>query len=147
MIETFFFKFSHQPQQEVEELKGKINTLRKQKESLEFAQQNGNAYSNDSDSDSQPPSPSLFQGTAPSFSDSFKEAAGENAVPQSPLRAHIRAFLPNNQRTMVGFFSYFGIFFFTHSIFKINSRLCILQRLVCQSFYKVRRFKSPHQAT
>lgn len=96
MIETFFFKLSHQ-QQEVEELKGKLSTLRKQKENLENAQQNGSAYSNDSeDSDSQPSSPSP-SGIIPSFADNLKD----DGAPQSPLKSHIRAFLPNNQRTMV----------------------------------------------
>ena len=110
MLETFYFKISHQ--QEIEELKTKLGHIRRQRDEYSDAMKNGTApppvppqqqtstNSNNSDSDSQPSSPNLTRSTLNSFSDgSYNQSNGNS--PHSSLRAHIRAFLPNNQRTMV----------------------------------------------
>ena len=118
MIETFFFKISHQ--QEIEELRTKLSDISRQKEEIDNAMRHGTSQSttttaaataasqpsvpqtqvsttsNNSDSDSQPSSPNLTRSNLNSFSDSLKDGDATS------LRAqHIRAFLPNNQRTMV----------------------------------------------
>jgi len=149
MIETFFFKLSHQQQQqEIEELRAKLNDIGRQKEEYDNAMRNGtvpvagstttaaggssssstisassvmaaplqpsasatsapsNNNSNNSDSDSQTSSPSLTRSAVNSFSDGSgaptKDSnGGGTKKPHSSLRGHIRAFLPNNQRTVV----------------------------------------------
>ena len=119
MIETFFFKLSHQ--QEIEELRTKLSDISRQKQEIDHAMRNGTTQpnaqpsapqtqvsttSNNSDSDSQPSSPSLTRSTLNSFSDSLKDGDATS------LRAqHIRAFLPNNQRTMVSYYTILFLFY------------------------------------
>ncbi|XP_066918442.1 serine/threonine-protein kinase A-Raf-like isoform X2 [Clytia hemisphaerica] len=107
--------FAHPPSilfEEIEELKTKLGTISKQRDEYSDAMKNGTApppvppqqqtstNSNNSDSDSQPSSPNLTRSTLNSFSDgSYNQSNGNS--PHSSLRAHIRAFLPNNQRTMI----------------------------------------------
>ena len=110
MIETFFFKISHQ--QEIEELRTKLSDISRQKEEIDNAMRHGTTQptttasqppqtqvsttSNNSDSDSQPSSPNLTRSNLNSFSDSLKDGDATSLKAQ-----HLRAFLPNNQRTMV----------------------------------------------
>lgn len=95
MIETFFFKLSSQ-QQEVEDLTVKLDALRNKEKTLLHKKtvQNGTIH-NDSSDDSAPSSPSPLRSGATSTS------SYGDVIPSSPLRAHFRAYLPNNQRTMV----------------------------------------------
>lgn len=155
MIETFFFKLSHQQQQEIEELRAKLSDIGRQKEEYDNAMRNGtvpaggsvatvasgsfssasssaitgssviaapqppptpatpsNNNSNNSDSDSQTSSPNLTRSAVNSFSDGNSSSNGDTKKAHSSLRGHIRAFLPNNQRTVVriSFFHFFLIF-------------------------------------
>lgn len=103
MIETFFFKF-FSPQQEVRDLKDKLSDLRLQEETkkkllVQNHQVNG-TFDQDSSDESDSNSSSPIQG---SFPWSNRCDSSTDNVPSSPLRAHFRAYLPNNQRTMVGF--------------------------------------------
>ncbi|XP_057313678.1 serine/threonine-protein kinase A-Raf-like isoform X2 [Hydractinia symbiolongicarpus] len=91
--------FSHPPSiyfEEVEDLTVKLDALRNKEKTLLHKKpvQNGNIH-NDSSDDSAPSSPSPLRSGATSTS------SYGDVIPSSPLRAHFRAYLPNNQRTMI----------------------------------------------
>jgi len=103
--------FSHPPSiffDEVKDLEGKLSSLRTQEKTLlvqHETQQNGTVsqQQHDSSDESDPSSPSPTQGSFLSSlsSNGSRRESGAEAVPSSPLRAHFRAYLPNNQRTMI----------------------------------------------
>uniref|UniRef100_T2MGW2 non-specific serine/threonine protein kinase n=1 Tax=Hydra vulgaris TaxID=6087 RepID=T2MGW2_HYDVU len=102
--------FSHPPSilfEEVEELKGKLDALRKRENTLLHQKpellQNGfkHTITHESSDESSPiSSPSPSQSNAVSH-ESEKVVSNGNVAPSSPLHAHFRAYLPNNQRTMI----------------------------------------------
>lgn len=87
--------------QEVEELRGKLNILRdKKKELLDY--DNGNHEGIPSISE-----PDTSVSSSPVSTSPKRDSISDATIPSSPLRAHVRAYLPNNQRTTVSFPSVF----------------------------------------
>ena len=119
MIETFFFKLSSPPPpQEVEELKGKLDALRDREKTLlhqkpELHQNGLKTIAHDSSDENSPvSSPSPFHSSI-SSNESERVILNGDVAPSSPLRAHFRAYLPNNQRTMVSIFAFCVVFLVT----------------------------------
>ncbi|XP_065058516.1 serine/threonine-protein kinase A-Raf-like isoform X2 [Rhopilema esculentum] len=91
---------SHPPSiffEEVEELRGKLCLLKdKEKELLD----NDNGFSDNMPSVSEPDTPASSSGS-PVATSPRRDSSSDTAIPSSPLRAHVRAYLPNNQRTTI----------------------------------------------
>ena len=84
-------------QQEVEELRGKLNLLKDKKKEL-LDSENGNQEGIPSISEPDTPASSS---SSPISTSPKRDSMSDIAIPSSPLRAHVRAYLPNNQRTTV----------------------------------------------
>ena len=81
----------------MEELRGKLNLLKdKKKELLDNESSTQESIPVIAEPDT--PSPSL---TSPISTSPKRDSITDSTVPSSPLRAHVRAYLPNNQRTTV----------------------------------------------
>lgn len=81
----------------MEELKGKLNLLRdKEKELLDYETGNQESVPSISEPDTLASTSSSPVSTSPK-----RDSVSDTTIPSSPLRAHVRAYLPNNQRTTV----------------------------------------------
>ena len=81
----------------MEELRGKLNSLRDKKKVL-LDSENGNPENIPSISEPDTPASSS---SSPVSTSPKRESMSDITIPSSPLRAHVRAYLPNNQRTTV----------------------------------------------
>ena len=103
MIETFVFKLY---QQEVKELKEKLDNLREsEKELIHRGDQNGRVPQGYDSDGSQPASPSTTHTGFSSVSSNGSwraESVSEGA--SSPLHGHFRAYLQDHGRTMVSIY-------------------------------------------
>ena len=86
----------------MEELRGKLNLLQdKKKELLDNESSTQESIPVIAEPDT--PSPSF---TSPISTSPKRDSITDSTVPSSPLRAHVRAYLPNNQRTTVSIYAF-----------------------------------------